>query len=199
MAPEVTVFVDYQNLHMSAHEMWCDFGTPPEDCLLSPLLVADELVKGRAPGGVLKEIRVYRGRPDPRKETRLAQATDRQAQAWGMDDPRLRMFRRPLSYPRDFGQPDCHERPREKGIDVSLAVDVVRLAIEKRYDVGIVCSRDTDLLPAIEAVMELHAAHIEVATWEGASRLRHSHLGKHLWCHQMNRDTWSRCQDRRAY
>jgi uncharacterized LabA/DUF88 family protein len=46
------------------------------------------------------------------------------------------------------------------------------MALEKRFEVGIVFSRDTDLLPAIELAFDLPASHLEVATWEGTSRLR---------------------------
>jgi hypothetical protein len=37
-------------------------------------------------------------------------------------------------------------------VDVELAVDVVRLAVERQYEIGVILSTDTDLLPAIEAV-----------------------------------------------
>lgn len=195
----VTVFIDYQNLHMSAHEMWCAFGSPPESCLPHPVKVAEEIVANRAPGGTLTAIHVYRGRPDPRKEPRLTQATDRQTQAWLNDDPRLNVHRRPLRYPRDFGKPGCVERPREKGVDVQLAVDVVRMAIEREFEVGIVCTRDTDLLPAIEYVMQANGPHIEVATWAGATKLKASHRGKRLWCHELSEVQWGRSIDRRAY
>ena len=62
----------------------------------------------------------------------------------------------------------------EKGIDVALAVDLLRLALADRtYDVAVVFSSDTDLLPAIEAVIDLKCGHIEVAAWRGAGqRLR---------------------------
>jgi uncharacterized LabA/DUF88 family protein len=38
----------------------------------------------------------------------------------------------------------------EKGVDVRLAVDIVSLAQAKKYDVGIVISSDTDLIPAMQ-------------------------------------------------
>lgn len=49
------------------------------------------------------------------------------------------------------------QKPRQKGVDVELAVDVVRLAVEDAYDIGIVVSTDTDLLPAVEAVDRFRA------------------------------------------
>ncbi|MFN8169598.1 MAG: NYN domain-containing protein [Candidatus Nanopelagicales bacterium] len=70
----------------------------------------------------------------------------------------------------DWGQPGCTEPAREKGVDVALAVDLVRMAIGKEYEVGIVFSRDTELEPAIDLALKL-GAHTEVATWAGGSRI----------------------------
>ena len=39
----------------------------------------------------------------------------------------------------------------EKGVDVRLAVDILTMAQGKKYDIGIVVSSDTDLIPAIQA------------------------------------------------
>ncbi len=60
------------------------------------------------------------------------------------------MLARSLRYPRNWP----NERPQEKGIDVQLAVDLVRGYVAQEFDIGIVASTDTDLLPAIEAVIE---------------------------------------------
>jgi uncharacterized LabA/DUF88 family protein len=38
----------------------------------------------------------------------------------------------------------------EKGVDVRLAVDIVTMAFEKKYDIAFVVSSDTDLIPAIQ-------------------------------------------------
>lgn len=43
----------------------------------------------------------------------------------------------------------------EKGVDVRLAVDIVTMAQAKQYDIGIVVSSDTDLIPAIQAAQKL--------------------------------------------
>jgi uncharacterized LabA/DUF88 family protein len=40
----------------------------------------------------------------------------------------------------------------EKGVDVRLAVEMIRFARENKYDHGYLLSSDTDLLPAIEEV-----------------------------------------------
>jgi hypothetical protein len=167
--------------------------------LIDPVKLAGLLVRKRVLGGVLQQVRVYRGRPEPRREARLTAATDKQAAAWGAD-PRVKVIRRTLWYPRDFGQPGCHEKPREKGIDVSLAVDMVRMAIKKEYEVAILFSRDTDLLPAVETIAELRAAHVEVATWEGTSQLRcRLPGGKLLWCHKLSEADFQSVRDTRSY
>jgi uncharacterized LabA/DUF88 family protein len=41
---------------------------------------------------------------------------------------------------------------REKGIDVRLALDVVRYALENRYDVALIFSQDQDLTEAVDDV-----------------------------------------------
>jgi hypothetical protein len=57
------------------------------------------------------------------------------------------------------------------------------------YDVGILCSTDTDLKPALEAVVPLgrnQQPHCEVAAWassQAVPRLRIS--GARLWCHYL--------------
>ncbi len=38
----------------------------------------------------------------------------------------------------------------EKGVDVRLAVDIVSMAQEKKYDIALVISSDTDLIPAMQ-------------------------------------------------
>jgi uncharacterized LabA/DUF88 family protein len=45
-----------------------------------------------------------------------------------------------------------YERLREKGIDVKLATDLIVGAIDNKYDVAIVVSSDTDIVPAIDWV-----------------------------------------------
>jgi hypothetical protein len=66
---------------------------------------------------------------------------------------------RPLRYPPPKG--------REKGVDVQLAVDFVRLALDDEYDLAIVASADSDLVPALEFVRSRFAERvIEAIAWE---------------------------------
>jgi uncharacterized LabA/DUF88 family protein len=61
--------------------------------------------------------------------------------------------------------PDVFERVRvgrEKGIDVRLCLDLVRLARRREYDVAIIFSQDQDLLEAID---EVKAVSKEIGHW----------------------------------
>jgi hypothetical protein len=123
---------------------------------------------------VLTEVRVYRGLPSNEHDQKGYNAARRQVMLWEKQE-RVRPITRPLNY-RD------PRAPREKGIDVAIAVDFAMMAVRKEYDVGILFSGDTDLLPALEAVASMPAderPEIEVATWlgENASNTRQLRLG----------------------
>ncbi len=45
-----------------------------------------------------------------------------------------------------------NDRPREKGTDVKIAIDLVIGAIDNHYDTAILASSDTDLIPALQYV-----------------------------------------------
>jgi len=49
----------------------------------------------------------------------------------------------------------------EKGVDVQLAVDMVKLAVANTYDVAILISADGDFAPAVEFVKQL-GKHVEL-------------------------------------
>lgn len=93
------------------------------------------------------------------------------------------------------------EKPEEKGIDVSIAVDFVLMAAQKEYDVGVLMSADTDLKPALEAVVSLGSARVEVAAWSnqyGHSK-RLAIKSTRIWCHWLDRGDYTAVLDRRDY
>jgi hypothetical protein len=66
--------------------------------------------------------------------------------AWISDSPEIvRVFPRSLSYPPPEG--------REKGVDVELAIDFASLALDDEYDIAVLASTDTDLVPPLELVV----------------------------------------------
>jgi NYN domain len=66
-----------------------------------------------------------------------------------------------------------------------MAVDLSRLARDGQFDVAIICSGDTDLIPAVEDVLDgTSGATVEVAGWRSDHyRQRLSLPGRNIWCH----------------
>jgi hypothetical protein len=168
-ADRVMLVLDYQNALNTARTCFHQKGDPPQLGHVWPVALGELIVARRPRPSTLDQVRIYRGLPASNREPTLYAVNERQATAWS-GDPRVEVIRRPLRYPRDWPT-----RPaQEKGIDVALAVDLIRLAVEGAYDVAVVFSRDTDLILALEAIRDMSSVHVhlEVATWQGASRLR---------------------------
>ena len=163
VAKRVVLFVDYQNVYMRARDAfhnphadrhWMGQVNPTE---LGRYIVA----RTPSPERVLHGVRIYRGMPNNERDPKGYRAARRQIAAWGRQ-PLVTVTTRQLRYPRNY--PDS--RPEEKGIDVQIALDFVMMAVRDEYDIGILMSNDTDLRPALEAVINLGSQTVEVATWE---------------------------------
>ena len=79
-------------------------------------------------------------------------------------------------------------------------VDMVRGALDDEYDVAILMSADTDLLPPAEAVVDA-GRWLEFAAWRPDVGLA-SHLripARQTWCHHLRRDDFERVSDRTDY
>lgn len=202
MTDRVTLFVDYQNAYHSArNRFYPEAGAPNVAGQISPVLLGEHIVMTDSFDRQLSGVRVYRGLPDATRDSRGNAACTRQIAAWS-SDPRVAVVTRALRYPR--GWPDrCQpgEKPQEKGVDVALAIDFVRLALEDQYDVGVLMSTDTDLKPALETVAEFTEKRVEVAAWSGrrGHNQRLSIDGARLWCHWLHRDVYEQVCDTTNY
>ncbi len=91
-------------------------------------------------------------------------------------------------------------RAEEKGIDVLLAVDLVRDAYMDEFDTAVVASADTDLLPALEEALRA-GKRVETASWsrsaESFTALRVP--GHRIWNHHLSREHFERVQDTTDY
>jgi uncharacterized LabA/DUF88 family protein len=191
----VVVFLDWQNIYMSARSVFHYNRGPVQLGNVHPMQLGQRLAQAR-PGRELVEVRVYRGQPDSTRDPKSYGANRRQQAAW--ERAGAKVTQRTLRYPIRW--PD--ERAEEKGIDVAIAVDFVMMAVAKEYDVGILMSTDTDLKPALEAVVSLGEGPIcEVAAWKEpgrpASQLRIP--GADLWCHFLYLDDYKPMADGRDY
>jgi uncharacterized LabA/DUF88 family protein len=181
------VFLDYQNLYMSARRLFYP-PAQPGDPLLSPLeghfdpLKLAQLLVARAPARdqrYLKQVRVYRGTPLV-KQRKLLKAFTNQTNSW-KKNPLVEVVSRQVRQ-----QPTG--KIEEKGIDVKLAVDVVSMAINGDYEIGILMSEDSDLIPALEVVLGLSSkmgVGCEVAVWKPSQGYAHrlNVPGDNVWCH----------------
>jgi uncharacterized LabA/DUF88 family protein len=162
MTKRVVLFVDWQNVYKCARESFHVNTSPSEAGQVHPLRLG-ELVAKEIPGGELKQVRVYRGIPSNNQNPKGYGAVRRQTAAWTASSSKVVVTHRVLQYLPGMD-------PREKGIDVHLAIDFVVMAVKGEYDVGVVFSADTDLVPALDAVCDLSGVDgpvARVANWDG--------------------------------
>lgn len=198
----VIVLIDYENVQRTATRRFLPAGSSHGGVgHIHPRAVAELLVEKRQRDSYLKEVRVYRGQPNPHKQPTSASANNRQASDW--EDDAVTVIRRNLWYPD--GWPATP--PTEKGIDVALAVDAVRLAATQQADAVIIFSHDKDLLPAVETIIELPSCHVEAAAWSECHRLKISDADCDLlhvahgspWCHFLSEKDFNEVHDPTDY
>ena len=96
-------------------------------------------------------MRVYTGRPDSAREPQKHAAHMRQCSNW--EKAGAKVITRPLRYPKEWPT----SKAQQKGIDVAIAIDFVAFAVDRVHDAGVLASWDTDLVPALEFVMNIHS------------------------------------------
>ena len=191
------MFIDYQNAYMGArqafgYERWDHYTHGQVYPRRVGILVTD---RGRKvdPERRLEAVHVFRGQPSSRWNPTAQGACDRQVQVWRRQHA-VEAHTRPLKYRKvgtlPNGEPELDVR--EKGIDVLLALTMVEGAINDAYDVAVLFSADTDLLPAAEAVQRL-GKRCEFAAWKPTVPGRYPNklsLGRGSWCHYLDRSDY---------
>lgn len=193
MTERVAVFIDYQNCFAGARGCFHAAPPAPWEGQFDPRALAERVVARRRRPSLLAGVRVYRGLPDRLHDPRAYAANQRQAAAWRSRD--VDVIQLPLRYPPRWPA----ERAQEKGVDVALAIDFVAWALDGRYDVGVLFSTDTDLVPALRLVAS-RGRHVEVAAWwTPRVRARLHTSGALPWCHQLRQDDYLAVHDPRDY
>jgi uncharacterized LabA/DUF88 family protein len=193
------VFLDYMNVYQGARRAFFRPDDPHWLGQFNPLLLGQHLASASSNGCSLEQVRVYRGQPGRDRDPKGHAAAQRQFQAW-QRSPLVKVVSRPMRYPR--GWPDKSlpgARPQEKGIDVALAVDFAVMGVRGDYDVGILFSTDTDMLPTLEFVAGLTGPRAEVAAWSGADRRRLAIKSRNLYCHWVGEAAYRGLEDRTVY
>ena len=149
------VFIDGQNLYHLARKAWASgpkspYGWPSYDVeKLAHVLVS------RIPGRSLAEIRFYTGVPDP--------ALGRSKLWHGFWSNKIRYLRSRGVY---VYRGRVNSGGQEKGVDVSLALDLVRATYDEEYEAAIIVSQDWDFGPAVRLAKEIAKAQGRWLTFE---------------------------------
>ncbi len=195
---KIAVYIDWQNVYNGARRAFGLTDASSEEGQVSPYRIGQLLAAGNGRGadGALVRVEIHRGLPSASKDPVGYSANRRQSAAWMRENvevviPRLRPLRYPLDYPND--------PPKEKGIDVQLALAAVEhvTSAPPLCDIAIVFSHDTDLIPVVQTITRLRSvACIETASWVSEtypSRLRVP--GAHVFHHGLTRGIYDAVRD----
>lgn len=213
------VVVDYQNIHLTAHDVFAEPGEARHETLIHPLHFANALILERNarqregfPQAGLHRVLVYRGQPSSEHEPRQYGRTDSQRAAWARSDPRVAVHYRPLRYTFERSgnystvsgyAPPTLTKVQEKGIDVLVALAVVEQARAEDIDLVILASHDTDLEPSLDAALDLHSARVETCQWWNSGGRRTKQIsptdGRKVWNTRLGVSVYEASRDRNIY
>lgn len=83
-----------------------------------------------------------------------------------------------------------------------MAIDLVDFAAQRKCDIGVIVSTDTDLRPPLENVLERFAGKVYVVTaaWRsGNSKRRLAIQSTNIWCHWLLRADYDLVADPTDY
>lgn len=196
----VHAFFDAQNLFLTAKECF-GYKYPNFD----PIKLAKEITKLER-GRKLKKIHLYTGVHSIKEDEFLHKFWMNKLQ--GLRRAGVDAHHRFLKYTEvkkitESGEVEIIKKPREKGVDVKIAVDLIRLARKGLYDTVIIFSQDTDLNEAID---ELYEVKKEFNRWirfecaypykEGMKNPRG--LKRTKWW-KISKELYDKCLDERDY
>lgn len=198
-AKRTIVFADGQNLFHSARE---SFGYTYPNYDIQAL--AEALCRSQAWDPV--QVRFYTGVPDGADDPYWNTFWTGKLAVMGRQG--VRVFSRPLRYRnKTLKLPDgtLHTflAGEEKGIDVRIALDVIRLAHRRSYDVALVLSQDQDLSEVAEEIRTIaqeQGRWVKIASAFPFSPTTRNRRGieRTDWI-RIDRTTYDACLDRRDY
>jgi uncharacterized LabA/DUF88 family protein len=145
-------FIDGQNLYHGLREAFSSTTHPNYDLMkLSQAVCARE-------GWVLKQVRFYSGYPSAKDDPVWNRFW--QKKLLSISRQSVKKFTRELRYRMKKikltgGSELSVLVGEEKGIDVRIAIDLIRLGLDSEYDVAIVFSQDQDLSEATDEVRNI--------------------------------------------
>ena len=142
------VLIDGQNLYHLARRAWA---SGPDSPYAWPSYDVEKLAHvlvSRTPARTLAEIRFYTGVPDPT-------AGSSQLFWHGFWSNKIRYLRSREVY---VYRGRVNAGGQEKGVDVSLALDLVQATYDQSYEAAIIVSQDWDFGPAVRLAKEIARA-----------------------------------------
>ena len=187
------VLIDGQNLYHSAKEAWGSVRAAASSPYAWPSYDVERLAHAlvaRTPGRTLAETRFYTGVPD-RHVNRF----------WhGFWSSKLRHLRNSGIH---VYRGRVNSGGQEKGVDVSLAIDLVQATHERRYDAAIIVSQDWDFGPAVRLARTIAESQGRSLLFDSAfpvgpgSRFQRGVPGT-TWA-PIDQATYDACRDPRDY
>jgi len=141
----VIAFVDGQNL-FNAAKMAFGYGFPNFDPIELARLVCNQQSEARAERWMLVKLHFYTGMPSQTKDEPRNRFWKAKLLTMSRNNL-VQTYSRPLVYRNGVGL--------EKGIDVKLAIDAVRLAHESAYDVALIFSQDQDFVEVANEIRRI--------------------------------------------
>ena len=197
MPSRTVVLFDGQNLYHGARDCW-----GPDDPYHWPCYdvegLADALVSSES-GRTLAQTRFYTGVP-ALEQHGLPPSPARSDHWHYFWDNKLRhLGARGVYVYRGRINPGG----QEKGVDVSIAIDLIRLTYEAAYDTAILVSSDSDLGPAVGLAKELSAEQKVQRHFESAFPYQEPHhkmrgVPGTVW-RKISKGTYDACRDPREY
>jgi uncharacterized LabA/DUF88 family protein len=198
-ANRAIAFIDGQNLFYNAKTA---FGYAYPN--YNPLALATKICSEYK--WSLMETRFYTGLPDQFKDPFWHRFWS--AKLASMARQGIKSYTRPLKYRTEQiklsdGTCEIITTKQEKGIDVRLALDVVRFALDNKYDVGLIFSQDQDLSEVadeIKAISILQNRWIQIASAfpVGAGTINKRGINQTKWI-TIDQTLYQSCLDHRDY
>lgn len=188
----VGVFLDYQNVYHAAREAFGFHGTEGNVKPLSLGRILASRRLGHQGKGQVMRVGVYTALASARRNRKTYDAGQRQQAAWkNAAHDIVDVVSRPLDY--SLGD------PRQKGVDVALAVDLIDcVLVDGQCQVAVVFCMDRDLLPALELLVKKRGPEaVEAAAWRGPnwSPQPLAVAGHEIRQLLLGRDIYDRCTD----
>ncbi|MGP9624292.1 hypothetical protein ACT3S7_15140 [Corynebacterium sp. AOP34-AQ2-28] len=228
------VIIDYQNIHLTAHNLFSP-DSPAHEALVDPMLFSRALIEKRNsdqsaghPRATLGSVTACRGLPSSDHDWEQNRRCRDQASNWRTAGATVEL--RPLKY--DYqrgadGRPIMTAdgkkipvgSPREKGVDVLVAVKALSAALNPGIDLVIIASHDTDMIPILDELYDMNGqgltdgARVETASWFNRELFKENRFGgrqirpstkpdgkpRGIWNTRLERSQFEASLDRRDY